>query len=89
MRADSLSQKIDLAEVGMLGAGEYLVAGSAAVVGPLAGRPGVKTLQRGTSDFIQHGGNATSPSADAVALNRDAGRGQCHHCGPRAVMHVR
>ncbi|MFY1829387.1 lamin tail domain-containing protein [Myxococcus fulvus] len=61
-------QKIDLAEVGTLGAGEYLVVGSAAVVGPLAGRPGVKTLQRGTSDFIQNGGSATNPSADAVAL---------------------
>ncbi|WP_408889975.1 hypothetical protein ACJ2CR_01095 [Myxococcus faecalis] len=28
----------------------------------------MKTLQRGTSDFIQNGGSATSPSADAVAL---------------------
>jgi len=61
-------QKLDLAEVGTLGAGEYLVVGSAAVVGPLAGRPGVKTLQRGTSDFIQNGGSAASPVADAVAL---------------------
>ncbi|MFY2561983.1 lamin tail domain-containing protein, partial [Corallococcus terminator] len=61
-------QKLDLAEVGTLGAGEFLVVGPAAVVGPLAGRPGVKTLQRGTTDFIQNGGSATSPAADAVAL---------------------
>ncbi len=61
-------QKLDLTEVGTLGAGEYLVVGSAAVVGPLAGRPGVKTLQRGTSDFIQNGGSVASPAADAVAL---------------------
>nr|WP_281291378.1 amidohydrolase family protein [Myxococcus llanfairpwllgwyngyllgogerychwyrndrobwllllantysiliogogogochensis] len=61
-------QKLALAEVGTLGAGEYLVVGSAAVVDPLAGRPGVKTLQRGTTDFIQNGGSTASPAADAVAL---------------------
>ena len=55
-------QKIDLTEVGSLAAGEYLVVGPATVVGPLAGRAGVKTLQRGTTDFIQNG------PPDAVAL---------------------
>jgi hypothetical protein len=57
-------QKVDLGEVSgaALGAGEYLVVGSATVVTPLAGRPGVKTLQKGITDYIQNG------APDAVAL---------------------
>ncbi|WP_240359078.1 lamin tail domain-containing protein [Pyxidicoccus trucidator] len=50
-------QKIALSEVtgGALAPGEYLVVGSANVVGPLAGRAGVKTLQKGTTDYVQNG----------------------------------
>lgn len=57
-------QKVDLGEVAgaALGAGEYLVVGSATVVGPLAGREGVKTLQKGEANYIQNG------DPDAVAL---------------------
>ncbi len=57
-------QKVALSEVpgGALGAGEYLVIGSANVVGPLAGRAGVKTLQKGTTDYIQNG----APDAAAI-----------------------
>ncbi|ATB45325.1 lamin tail domain-containing protein [Corallococcus macrosporus] len=61
-------QKIALAEVngGVLGPREYLVVGPATVVEPLAGRAGVHTLQRGTTDFIQNG------APDGVALYDEA-----------------
>jgi cysteine-rich repeat protein len=57
-------QKVALSEVegGALGPGEYLVIGSANVVNPLAGRPGVKTLQKGTTDYLQNG------APDAVGI---------------------